>query len=308
MLCGSPPFRGETALAVALQHLKKQPEPLESLRSDLPPALCRIVHQMLAKDPARRFATARDLLRELRRVQIEHFGNDWPEDLPGWDLLAGETAVDARAATTEKLDKLMKTVAAQRSNRRGRVWLAAGLTGACVLGGALAWCFMVPQSLLAEAKAAPPAIPQQKTVLAQWYYACQLGSDEAAWQSVIKYFPEKRNITLRAQQQLALIYLREGELDRAMVIFEKLANLGNDEAELRAFGLAGECGVLSIREDYAGSNAILGQLLPIRNKLTWCRPMMELVEHAVRRNSSRLGSQTAQEWETWLKDQFPNGG
>ena len=85
-------FSGETALGVAVQHLKKQPQPLESLRPDLPPALCRIVHQMLAKDPARRFATARDLLRELRRVQIEHFGDDWPEDLPAWDSLAGRNA------------------------------------------------------------------------------------------------------------------------------------------------------------------------------------------------------------------------
>ena len=96
MLGGEPPFRGETALAVAVQHLKTHPRPLESLRGDLPPALCRIVEQMLAKDPARRFATARDLLRELRHVQIEHFGGDWPEDLPGWDSLAGETPSDPR--------------------------------------------------------------------------------------------------------------------------------------------------------------------------------------------------------------------
>ncbi len=39
MLTGAPPFGGETALGVAVQHLKKQPQPLESLRPDLPPAL-----------------------------------------------------------------------------------------------------------------------------------------------------------------------------------------------------------------------------------------------------------------------------
>ena len=96
MLAGAPPFRGETALGVAVQHLKNRPRPLESLRRDLPPALCRIVHQMLAKDPAERFATARDLLRELRRVQMEHFGGDWPEDLPAWDSLAAELPADQR--------------------------------------------------------------------------------------------------------------------------------------------------------------------------------------------------------------------
>ena len=112
MLAGVPPFRGETALGVAVQHLKRQPQPLESLRGDLPPAVCRIVHQMLAKDPSRRMATARDLLRELRRVQIEHFGDDWPEDLPAWDSLAGEPAADPRVAVTQQLDGLMKTMAA----------------------------------------------------------------------------------------------------------------------------------------------------------------------------------------------------
>ena len=100
MLAGAPRFAGDTALVVAVQHLKKSPQPLETLRPDLPPALCRIVHQMLAKDPSRRFATSRDLLHELRRVQMEHFGDDWPEDLPGWESLAAEIPADPRIALT----------------------------------------------------------------------------------------------------------------------------------------------------------------------------------------------------------------
>ena len=122
MLAGAPPFAGDTALVVAVQHLKKSPQPLETLRPDLPPALCRIVHQMLAKDPSRRFATARDLLRELRRVQMEHFGDDWPEDLPAWESLAAELPADPRVALTKQLDELMKA-----ASRGGR---AVGGTGA----------------------------------------------------------------------------------------------------------------------------------------------------------------------------------
>ena len=68
MLTGAPPFRGDTALSVAVQHLKSQPERLEQLRPDLPPALCRIVHKMLAKDPAQRYASPRELLQELRNA------------------------------------------------------------------------------------------------------------------------------------------------------------------------------------------------------------------------------------------------
>src|SRR5262245_20997804 len=71
MRAGEPPFRGDTALSVALQHVRTQPERLETRRSDLPPALCRIVHKMLAKDPKDRYQSPKDLLHELRSIQIE---------------------------------------------------------------------------------------------------------------------------------------------------------------------------------------------------------------------------------------------
>ena len=59
LLTGKPPFTGDTALAVAVQHVKTQPQPLELQRADLPPALCRVVHQMLAKDPDQALAVLR---------------------------------------------------------------------------------------------------------------------------------------------------------------------------------------------------------------------------------------------------------
>jgi len=58
MLAGHPPFDGDTALAVAVQHLKNEPKRLEVLRPDLPEGLCRIVHKMLAKKPEDRYGTA----------------------------------------------------------------------------------------------------------------------------------------------------------------------------------------------------------------------------------------------------------
>jgi serine/threonine-protein kinase len=298
MLSGEPPFRGETALAVAVQHLKTQPPPLESLRGDLPPALCRIVQQMLAKDPARRFATARDLLRELRRVQMEHLGGDWPEDLPGWDSLAGETPADPRAALTEQLEGLMKTMAISRPRRRW-AWLAAGLVAAFALGGFAAWGFAVPAPLLADAKTASSPIPKQSTVLRQWYFASQIGT-EAAWKSVIEYFPKKEEFTLRAEQQLAMLYLHEGDFDRAMTIFDKLARLGADAEELQAFGLAGQCVVLSRRGQYRESAEVLAQLSPIRDKLS-NEALQKLVDSAETRNDAHLDQQNAPDWENWFE-------
>jgi serine/threonine-protein kinase len=312
MLTGSPPFVGETALGVAVQHLKKQPQPLESLRGDLPPALCRIVHQMLAKDPAKRYQSARDLLRDLRRVQIEHFGQDWPEDLPAWESLSAEETADPRVAATRQLADLMKAAAHSRPGRRWRVAMAAGLAAAFAAGAAAAWFTVAPEWLLADAKAGPPTVSKQSSVLRQWYLASQIGT-EAAWQSVIDYFPEKEEsetkeyFTLRAEQQLAQIHLGERDFDRAMTLFEKLAALGDDETELRAFGLAGKCGVLSLRGKCRESAAVLDKLWPIRGKLT-SEPMRKLLESAVKKNRSKLGPQTAREWDQWLEDQFREDG
>jgi eukaryotic-like serine/threonine-protein kinase len=315
MLTGAPPFEGETALGVAVQHLKKTAQPLESLRPDLPPSLCRMVHQMLAKDPSRRFASARDLLRELRRVQMEHFGDDWPDDLPAWDSIAAEMPPDPRIALTRQLDELMKATSRRRSWRWRAAGVAVGVVAALAVGGAAArW--LGPSPLLAEARAAvnAPAITKQANVWRQCYRASQINT-EAAWQSVIDYFPENEYATLRAEQQLALIYLRKGEWDRAMAIFEKLASPKLDaanpkfEAELKAFGLAGQCGVLSIRGEFEESNGILSQLselTPIDDKLT-SEPMRKLLRFAINRNRAKLGENSGREWNKWL-EQFHDEG
>ena len=68
MLSGQPPFGGDTALQVAVKHLRSEPAPLGQVRSDLPPALCDLVHKMLAKEPDNRFATAQELSRSLRLI------------------------------------------------------------------------------------------------------------------------------------------------------------------------------------------------------------------------------------------------
>ncbi|MEN6448981.1 MAG: serine/threonine-protein kinase [Thermoguttaceae bacterium] len=313
MLGGAPPFSGETALGVAVQHLKARPQPLESLRPDLPASLCRIVHQMLAKDPAQRFASARDLLRELRRVQMEHFGDDWPEDLPAWDSLAAELPADPRVAVTRQLDGLMKSAALLRPSRWRWGPIAVGLIVALAAGGAAARWLAVPSPLLANAEPTQPAIPKQKTILRQWYLASQMGT-EAGWQSIIDYFPENEKnkyVLDRAREELALVYVYDLKPTAATRIFDDLASRGSDELELKAFGLAGQCIVLSlIRGQYRDSDAVLRRLLPIQDKLPRepQSPIRMLLKSAISRNRSQLGPQTALEWDKWVEEQLHEGG
>ena len=61
----------KTALcAVAVQHLKQEPEPLEKIRGDLPPLLCRIIHKMMAKDPEKRSAAAPNRALSAARMSL----------------------------------------------------------------------------------------------------------------------------------------------------------------------------------------------------------------------------------------------
>jgi len=69
LLSGEPPFRGATAFDVALQHVQGEVRPLGSIRPDLPPELCAIVHKMMAKRPEDRYQSAREILGDLARFR-----------------------------------------------------------------------------------------------------------------------------------------------------------------------------------------------------------------------------------------------
>ena len=58
MLCGRPPFGGDTDVATAMARLTTSAPPIRPQRPDVPAALDDIVHRCMARDPARRFASA----------------------------------------------------------------------------------------------------------------------------------------------------------------------------------------------------------------------------------------------------------
>jgi eukaryotic-like serine/threonine-protein kinase len=65
LLAGRPPFAGGTDEAKVQRHLWEEPAALESLRPDVPRALAALVHQMLAKYPERRPASAAEVAERL---------------------------------------------------------------------------------------------------------------------------------------------------------------------------------------------------------------------------------------------------
>jgi serine/threonine protein kinase len=66
MLTGQPPFAG-TPLELLDHHVRMPPRPVRSVRRDVPPQLATVVERCLAKDPASRPASARQLAALLRK-------------------------------------------------------------------------------------------------------------------------------------------------------------------------------------------------------------------------------------------------
>ena len=69
MLSGYPPFRGDTPVAVAYQHVQDPPVPLGEIAEGVPRALDAITMRLLAKDPEDRYERAEDLRRHLQIVR-----------------------------------------------------------------------------------------------------------------------------------------------------------------------------------------------------------------------------------------------
>ncbi len=306
LLTGKPPFMGDTALAVAVQHVKKQPRSLEEQRPDLPAALCRIVHQMLAKEPDHRWQSCREVLRELYRVHLEFCPQATPEEVAGWDSTGLEPLTDPRLRAKRQLAAAMRSpeLATRRRNR----WLvAASMFAAFVLSGTAAWFTMRPQPLMAAPHNDELGIPRQPTVLRQWYYASQIGTEEA-WRSVIEYFPTANEYYgLRAKQQLGRIYLRERDFERAIKVFEDLAGAPSSYAEFCAFGLAGKSGVLSLEGHYKESAEVMEKLWPRRQDLKDTQ-MDKMLEYVIKKNRKELGAQTSSQWNEWLTKEFKSEG
>jgi eukaryotic-like serine/threonine-protein kinase len=301
MLAGEPPFRGDTALSIAVQHLSNQAPRLENIRPDLPASVCRIIHKMLSKVPRDRYDT-RQLLGELRAVSIELFGDDPGDEFTGWgaDVLS---TVEARRQATQRLAVAMKTSAMPVMRRGGvRRWLA--IAGCLLVGLGAAWALR-ERPLITPAADDDEAIERYETAEAQYVYAFVRNS-EAAWKSVGEYFPDDKNYTRRAQQGLALLYLQDYDYKRAAAVFDQLAQLNPAEVQFVAFGLAGEAVVLNRQGKYEESAQKLAQLWPLRDKLEG--EMRPLVRQTLQSNRQSLGSSSSlRDWTQWFRDSAPAG-
>ncbi len=293
MLAGNTPFRGESALAIAVQHLKTQPDRLENVRSDLPPALCRIVHKLLAKDPQGRYPSARELLQDLRMLQLP--GEEAWEDAD--ELPAEEReALATIGAATQHLAAVMTTSSMPVIRRGFYVLVGVGTLAAFAAGGLMAWETRRP---LLATSAGEKQIRKYEDGGQQFMFASMSPTNREAWlKSVARYFPRDHESIAKANQELALFYLQMDRQWEALIVFEELA--GSPEPDQQAFGLAGASLMRARQGDYEQALTDLMELWPIRKHLTDSR-MVPLVQVALGEVRQHRGQEVAAEWEDWQK-------
>lgn len=253
MLAGRPPFEGETALAVAVQHLQNEPPQLTELRPDLPPLLCGIVHQLLAKAPDDRVQSALELRAELTTIS------------------AAETSVQSVQTTlATNVPRRPPQVSSAPVSRRN--WLkvagaAAMLAFAFVAG---CWLALVRRPRIPDLEGfTPPVTPRQANARTQFEFALRDGS-ERALRSVSEYFPASEspeNELYGYKSILHLAYLLE-ETDRFSEALEYYALLAeqNSDRQLQAIGLIGQANLLVAQGSRAAANRKLFQLVRLLNR------------------------------------------
>ena len=69
MLAGVPPFRADTALALALKHVREAPRSMLVYRPDLPVEIDRLVLKLMEKDPDDRYQSAALMLADLAKIR-----------------------------------------------------------------------------------------------------------------------------------------------------------------------------------------------------------------------------------------------
>ena len=95
MLTGRLPFEGDNDLAIALRHANEPAPAPSDVAAGVPPALDAIVGRALRKDPAERFATAREFADALRAADLGADHHDAGLGAP----VAGIVGAGAVAAT-----------------------------------------------------------------------------------------------------------------------------------------------------------------------------------------------------------------
>lgn len=167
MFAGRPPFRGETAMAVAAQHLKESPDALRDRRPDLPKAVCGLIERMMNKKPDDRFQDASELIAAIDKASeaVAH-GHD--------DLSLSALGVPS----------IPSKQAARRSGRRLALMFVATCVGVGLASAAIGAYLRPVDPMTVQAKAGDKSLGSKEKQFA----AAIANPTKATWRAVIRHY------------------------------------------------------------------------------------------------------------------------
>jgi len=244
MFSGSPPFQGDTPLALAIQHVQNPPPDLSNIRPDLDLEIVAIVHKLLAKNVDARFESALELVRTIRKVSeslaipvsLEH-----PYPVSG---IISATSMSIGTHTTR-----LQTIALKDSKREvqtakrliGSRWISALGCVIAVMVSAFTVAQLDRKPVVQPPKTLVTSVKKRTDVREQFFYAMS-SNTPADWQAVETYFPPEvsplqRNYNVKAWLHLAWTAVAINNGTEAMLATQKILGTSNVEPIMRVSAL-----------------------------------------------------------------------
>ena len=132
MLTGRPPFRGDTPVAVAYQHVSEAPVKPSSINPKVSPALDTVVVHALAKDRFGRYQSAVEFRNDVETAGAGHIPVKRPADDIAGGLFGARPEVESSSELA--LKQLAEDQTMDRTQRRPPViWIWAGIVSVIVI-------------------------------------------------------------------------------------------------------------------------------------------------------------------------------
>lgn len=143
MLTGTLPFVSNSAVSVAIKQISDTPKSLREIDENIPEGLEEITLKAMTKDPAKRYQSAAQMLRDIEDFkknpsivfEYKYLGNEAPtmyvDSTKPASGAAKPTAKKTAAAVSQK------GAPTKRRNENLPIMILLGITGACVVGAAI---------------------------------------------------------------------------------------------------------------------------------------------------------------------------
>lgn len=157
LLTGVVPFRGDSAVAVAYQHVSERPKPPSEQNPEISPELDRVVLYGLAKDRAKRFQSASEFREALRLAASG--------TMPKLDLQQQDTVLFSGGEEVSESDLALRQLAegggGSRTQSRPPVmwtWAAILTIGAVIIAVVFWLVTLAPKQFLPDSSREIPAL------------------------------------------------------------------------------------------------------------------------------------------------------